>query len=51
MVVWINPVRMHGDNPNPGMGVRFIELALEERERLVALVRRLAYLADDTSGD
>ncbi len=49
MVVWINPLRMNGDNPNPGMGVRFSELTLDQRERVVALVRTVAYLQDDIS--
>ena len=49
MVVWINPMRANGDNPNPGMGVRFSELTREQRERLVALVRTVAYLQDDVS--
>lgn len=47
MVVWINPVRPDGDNPNPGMGVRFEGLSGDERERVVALVRTVAYLQDD----
>lgn len=42
-VVWINPVRI-GDNPNPGMGVRFISLEPGEREAVVELVRTIAYL-------
>ena len=49
MVVWINPMRANGDNPNPGMGVRFAELTADQRERLVALVRTVAYLQDDVS--
>lgn len=47
MVVWINPLRPTGDNPNPGMGVRFDALSAEQRERLVSLVRAIAYLQDD----
>ncbi len=43
-VVWINPVRPTGDNPNPGMGVRFAGLTPELRERLVEIVRAVAYL-------
>ena len=46
MVVWVNPVRPMGDNPNPGMGIRFSELNLAERERVVSLVRTVAYLQD-----
>ena len=49
MVVWINPLRMNGDNPNPGMGVRFSKLTPELRERVVAVVRTVAYLQDDVS--
>ena len=46
-VVWINPVRADGDNINPGMGVRFHQLTPALRERVVALVRTVAYLEDD----
>lgn len=45
-VVWINPVRPSGDNPNPGMGVRFADLTPELREQLVEIVRAVAYLHD-----
>jgi type IV pilus assembly protein PilZ len=43
-VTWINPYRPFGDNLNPGMGVRFRELSPDLRERIVALVRTVAYL-------
>lgn len=46
-VVWINPVRVIGDNPNPGMGVRFLELTPDQRERVVDLVRTVAYLQSE----
>ena len=47
-VMWINPVRDDGDNPNPGMGIRFSSLTPDDRERIVELVRAVAYLnADD----
>lgn len=42
-VVWINPVR-NDDNPNPGMGIRFVTLDLEDRDRVVSLIRAIAYL-------
>jgi type IV pilus assembly protein PilZ len=45
-VAWVNHVRPDGDNPNPGMGIRFVNLRPEERERLVAVVRTIAYLRD-----
>lgn len=46
-VTWINPYRENGENLNPGMGVRFIELTADRREQVVALVRTVAYLRDD----
>jgi type IV pilus assembly protein PilZ len=45
-VTWINPYRPNGENINPGMGVRFIELTPDRREQVVALVRTVAYLRD-----
>lgn len=45
-VVWINPLRDDGEDLNPGMGVRFLELTPEGRERLVELVHTVAYLRD-----
>lgn len=45
-VAWINPIRPDGDNPNPGMGVRFLALGAESRERLVAVIRTIAYLRE-----
>ena len=47
LVVWINPVKPGGDNINPGMGVRFVGLTPDQRERLVDLVRTIAYLQED----
>ena len=43
-VTWVNPYRPFGDNLNPGMGVRFRELTPDKRERVVDLVRTVAYL-------
>jgi type IV pilus assembly protein PilZ len=45
-VAWVNNVRPDGDNPNPGMGIRFVNLKPEERERLVEVIRTIAYLRD-----
>lgn len=45
-VAWINRVRPDGDNPNPGMGVRFINLRPDERERLVEVIRTIAYVRE-----
>jgi type IV pilus assembly protein PilZ len=46
VVMWINPVRADGENLNPGMGVRFLELDAPMRERVVEIVRTVAYLQD-----
>ena len=43
-VVWVNPVRADGENLNPGMGIRFRDLSSEMRERVVGLVRSIAYI-------
>jgi type IV pilus assembly protein PilZ len=45
-VVWINKASGPGDR-DAGMGVRFVNLDLEDRQRLVSLVRRIALLVDD----
>ncbi len=45
-VAWVNPVRAGGDNPNPGMGIRFVGLTLDERERLVEVIRTIAYVRE-----
>lgn len=45
-VAWINPYREGGENLNPGMGVRFVDLEPAMRERLVDLVRTIAYLPE-----
>jgi type IV pilus assembly protein PilZ len=42
----LNRLREDGDNPNPGMGVRFVNLQPEERERLVEVIRTIAYLRE-----
>ena len=45
-MAWVNCVRENGDNPNPGMGIRFVNLQPDERERLVEVIRTIAYLRD-----
>ena len=45
-VIWVNPYRPGApDNLHPGMGIRFVNLDHELRERLLALIRRFAYLS------
>jgi type IV pilus assembly protein PilZ len=46
-VQWINKLEVFGDNPNPGMGILFLGLTREQRERLVAVIRTIAYLRGD----
>lgn len=48
-VQWINPVRMLAENLNPGMGIRFVDLTLDDRERLVDVVRTIAYVRSSTN--
>lgn len=48
-VQWINPLRPFHDNPNPGMGIRFIDLLPDERERLVEAIHTIAYVRDDAA--
>lgn len=49
VVAWVNKVRPNGDNPNPGMGVRFVQLLPEQRERLVEVIRSICYLRQEHS--
>ena len=45
-VIWVNPYRPGApDNLHPGMGIRFVQLEDEVRDRLLELVRRFAYLS------
>ncbi|WP_170319498.1 TIGR02266 family protein [Polyangium spumosum] len=46
-VQWVNVVRPLHDNPNPGMGVRFVRITAAERERLVETIRTIAYLREN----
>jgi uncharacterized protein (TIGR02266 family) len=45
-VIWVNPYRPGTpDNLHPGMGIRFLSLDSELRDRLLELIRRFAYLS------
>lgn len=48
-VQWVNAVRMLADNPNPGMGIRFVDLTSESRSRLIDTVRTIAYVRDNVN--
>lgn len=45
-VIWVNPFRPGTpDNLDPGMGIRFVNLDGESRDRLFELIGRFAYLS------
>jgi uncharacterized protein (TIGR02266 family) len=45
-VIWVNPYRPGTpDNLHPGMGIRFVSLDNDLRDRLLDLIRRFAYLS------
>lgn len=46
-VQWLNEVRLDGDNLNPGMGIRFVGIQPADRERLVEVIRTIAYLREE----
>src|SRR5687767_9856518 len=47
-VMWTNPHRPgRAENLNPGMGVQFVDLTPQQRDRVMGLVRTFAYLSDD----
>jgi type IV pilus assembly protein PilZ len=48
-VQWINPVRPLSENRNPGMGILFVDITAEDRERLVETVRTIAYVRDPSN--
>jgi type IV pilus assembly protein PilZ len=50
-VAWVNRVRPRSDNPNPGMGIRFVSLTSDDRERIVETVRTIAYLREEPRVD
>ncbi len=47
VVQWTNPLRPFAENVNPGMGIRFEPLSLEDRQRLVRVIKTLAYVHSD----
>ena len=46
-VIWVNPYRPGAANSNPGMGIQFVGLTDNDRQRLTQLVRTFAYLDDE----
>jgi type IV pilus assembly protein PilZ len=47
VVQWVNRVRPHEHNPNPGMGIRFVGLTPADRERIVEAIHTIAYLREE----
>jgi type IV pilus assembly protein PilZ len=45
-VQWINEAHPLRQTPNPGMGIRFVGLTPEDRERIVDSIRTIAYVRD-----
>jgi type IV pilus assembly protein PilZ len=46
-VIWVNKFRPErSDSIHPGMGIRFVDLSGDDRERLIDYVKRFAYLDD-----
>ena len=44
-VIWTNPVRPdHDKNPNPGMGIRFVNMKEVDKEQVLTLIKRIAVL-------
>jgi type IV pilus assembly protein PilZ len=51
-VIWVNPHRPgSSDGRNPGMGIRFADLAPHQRDEVLRMVRTFAYLNDDDGDD
>ncbi len=47
IVQWLNESSAARSTLNPGMGVRFVDLSPEDRERIVDVVHSIAYLRED----
>lgn len=45
-VAWVNPVRLLAPCRNPGLGIRFVDLTPEDRERLIEAIHTIAYVRD-----
>ncbi len=44
-VIWVNAYRPgNPESLHPGMGIRFIDIQADDRERLITFVKRFAYL-------
>jgi uncharacterized protein (TIGR02266 family) len=51
-VIWVNKYRPgRSDSISPGMGMRFVELSDDDRDTLLGIVKRFAYLDDSDLPD
>lgn len=51
-VIWVNHHRPHdSDGRNPGMGIRFCDLTVHQREEVLRMVRTFAYLDEEDEDD
>jgi type IV pilus assembly protein PilZ len=46
LVQWVNVAVPQRDTPNPGMGIRFTDLSSSDRERLIDVIKTIAYVRD-----
>jgi type IV pilus assembly protein PilZ len=45
-VQWVNVPKPFGHCRNPGMGIQFIDLSRDARQRIVEIIRTMAYVND-----
>jgi type IV pilus assembly protein PilZ len=48
-VQWVNRGNKLSGSRNPGMGISFVELSLDDRERIVEAIRTIAYVRNFTN--
>jgi type IV pilus assembly protein PilZ len=46
-VVWINPYHPGGENINPGMGIKFVGLTEEQKQKIQELITTIAYIHEN----
>ena len=45
-VMWVNSYEEGGENPNPGMGIRFENLSASDKATIASIVKAIAILPD-----
>ncbi len=46
-VMWVNPLTRNGKNINPGMGIKFVNLTDEKRQKIQELITTIAYIHEN----